>query len=253
MLQVSRQQALPDDDVSVTKPQKKQWTDWPERQEQGESRKSAYADLGNSAKPRPKPAIVDLEEREEPYASGRGSASTAASRTGGKASLVRSNRVGEKEESHASSAGQSDTSSGQSSREKLEGRGVHRPQEESSTKSDASTSGSEHRDKEAKEARARERVAALLAKDKDAMVLGKGRYCLPGRIATQLYPHQRESIEWLWSLHVKKTGGILGDDMGLGEKSSESEIVLRGVEQTYSFDLLDSNQAYTSFCVGVTG
>ncbi|GJW66145.1 SNF2-related, N-terminal domain-containing protein [Tanacetum coccineum] len=40
---------------------------------------------------------------------------------------------------------------------------------------------------------------------------------LPSKIATMLYPHQREGLNWLWSLHCKGKGGILGDDMGLGK------------------------------------
>lgn len=40
---------------------------------------------------------------------------------------------------------------------------------------------------------------------------------LQGRIATMLYPHQRDGLQWLWSLHCLGKGGILGDDMGLGK------------------------------------
>ncbi|KAI5054611.1 hypothetical protein GOP47_0029756 [Adiantum capillus-veneris] len=40
---------------------------------------------------------------------------------------------------------------------------------------------------------------------------------LPKKIANILYPHQHEGIKWLWGLHVKGMGGILGDDMGLGK------------------------------------
>ncbi|CAL9244776.1 unnamed protein product [Arabidopsis halleri] len=42
-------------------------------------------------------------------------------------------------------------------------------------------------------------------------------YTLPGKIATMLYPHQRDGLKWLWSLHTQGKGGILGDDMGLGK------------------------------------
>ncbi|KAH6824584.1 chromatin remodeling 24 [Perilla frutescens var. hirtella] len=44
-----------------------------------------------------------------------------------------------------------------------------------------------------------------------------GTYKLQGKIAKMLYPHQREGLKWLWSLHCKGKGGILGDDMGLGK------------------------------------
>ncbi|KAL7608695.1 hypothetical protein Lser_V15G14091 [Lactuca serriola] len=42
-------------------------------------------------------------------------------------------------------------------------------------------------------------------------------FLLPSKIANMLYPHQREGLKWLWSLHCKGKGGILGDDMGLGK------------------------------------
>ncbi|CAH2043598.1 unnamed protein product [Thlaspi arvense] len=45
----------------------------------------------------------------------------------------------------------------------------------------------------------------------------KFSYKLVGKIATMLYPHQREGLKWLWSLHIQEKGGILGDDMGLGK------------------------------------
>lgn len=32
-----------------------------------------------------------------------------------------------------------------------------------------------------------------------------------------LYPHQVVGVRWLWSLHCLGRGGILADDMGLGE------------------------------------
>ena len=37
------------------------------------------------------------------------------------------------------------------------------------------------------------------------------------KIGKMLYPHQREGLTWLWSLHCLGKGGILGDDMGLGK------------------------------------
>lgn len=45
----------------------------------------------------------------------------------------------------------------------------------------------------------------------------KSIYRLPGKIAKMLFPHQREGLNWLWSLHCKGKGGVLGDDMGLGK------------------------------------
>ncbi|PWA39851.1 SNF2-related, N-terminal domain-containing protein [Artemisia annua] len=43
----------------------------------------------------------------------------------------------------------------------------------------------------------------------------KFNFVLPSKIATMLYPYQREGLKWLWSLHCNGKGGILGDDMGL--------------------------------------
>lgn len=45
----------------------------------------------------------------------------------------------------------------------------------------------------------------------------RSTYKLPPKIAKMLYPHQREGLKWLWSLHCLGKGGILGDDMGLGK------------------------------------
>ncbi|RDY00771.1 Protein CHROMATIN REMODELING 24, partial [Mucuna pruriens] len=45
----------------------------------------------------------------------------------------------------------------------------------------------------------------------------RSTYKLPGKIAKMLYPHQRDGLKWLWSLHCLGKGGILGDDMGLGK------------------------------------
>ncbi|XP_021677310.2 protein CHROMATIN REMODELING 24 isoform X2 [Hevea brasiliensis] len=45
----------------------------------------------------------------------------------------------------------------------------------------------------------------------------RSTYELPSKIAKMLYPHQRDGLKWLWSLHYQGKGGILGDDMGLGK------------------------------------
>lgn len=50
-----------------------------------------------------------------------------------------------------------------------------------------------------------------------ALDVPKSIYRLPGKIAKMLFPHQREGLNWLWSLHCKGKGGVLGDDMGLGK------------------------------------
>jgi SNF2 family DNA or RNA helicase len=38
-----------------------------------------------------------------------------------------------------------------------------------------------------------------------------------GALFEKLYAHQRAGIAWLWQLHLKQHGGILGDDMGMGK------------------------------------
>ncbi|KAH9612830.1 hypothetical protein KSS87_021563 [Heliosperma pusillum] len=45
----------------------------------------------------------------------------------------------------------------------------------------------------------------------------RSNFELPPKISKMLYPHQREGLKWLWSLHCQGKGGILGDDMGLGK------------------------------------
>ncbi|KAH7307566.1 hypothetical protein KP509_22G065600 [Ceratopteris richardii] len=56
-----------------------------------------------------------------------------------------------------------------------------------------------------------------LAGEPVMLVHNKIIFKLPPRIAGKLYPHQLEGIKWLWGLHIKGMGGILGDDMGLGK------------------------------------
>ncbi|KAL6888312.1 hypothetical protein ACP4OV_009338 [Aristida adscensionis] len=40
---------------------------------------------------------------------------------------------------------------------------------------------------------------------------------IPYSIYNILYPHQREALQWLWTIHSKETGAIIADDMGLGK------------------------------------
>ncbi|GBG83531.1 hypothetical protein CBR_g37246 [Chara braunii] len=61
-----------------------------------------------------------------------------------------------------------------------------------------------------------ERSAAAAAVDED-LILGGGKYILRAKVAKMLYAHQIGGVKWLWTLHEKKMGGILGDDMGLGK------------------------------------
>ncbi|KAJ7948086.1 chromatin remodeling 24 [Quillaja saponaria] len=59
----------------------------------------------------------------------------------------------------------------------------------------------------------------FVSEDEDSITLSGPRstYKLLGKIAKMLYPHQRDGLRWLWSLHCQGKGGILGDDMGLGK------------------------------------
>lgn len=44
------------------------------------------------------------------------------------------------------------------------------------------------------------------------------RLVIPDDLFEFLLPHQREGVQWMWSLHqMKNGGGVLGDDMGLGK------------------------------------
>ena len=40
---------------------------------------------------------------------------------------------------------------------------------------------------------------------------------IPGDIASCLFSYQRTGVQWLWELHQKSVGGIIGDEMGLGK------------------------------------
>ena len=62
-----------------------------------------------------------------------------------------------------------------------------------------------------------EEDSVLEAKTSITFIGAKHTYKLPGEIAKMLYPHQRDGLKWLWSLHCQGKGGILGDDMGLGK------------------------------------
>nr|XP_022343270.1 DNA excision repair protein ERCC-6-like isoform X4 [Crassostrea virginica] len=46
--------------------------------------------------------------------------------------------------------------------------------------------------------------------------LGNGFYLFKD-LMKNLYAHQKEGVLWMWGLHQKRKGGILGDDMGLGK------------------------------------
>lgn len=71
-------------------------------------------------------------------------------------------------------------------------------------------------------------VENAISGDENSIVLSgpKFTYKLHGKIANMLYPHQRDGLNWLWSLHCQGKGGILGDDMGLGKTMQVKLITL---------------------------
>ena len=40
-----------------------------------------------------------------------------------------------------------------------------------------------------------------------------GGFTLPAETYDRMFVHQREGVAWLWGLHQRQHGGILGDDM----------------------------------------
>ncbi|CAH8875105.1 unnamed protein product [Trichobilharzia szidati] len=44
-----------------------------------------------------------------------------------------------------------------------------------------------------------------------------GGFCVPGSIWSRLFDYQKRGVSWLWNLHQKGCGGIVGDEMGLGK------------------------------------
>ena len=48
-------------------------------------------------------------------------------------------------------------------------------------------------------------------------VLVGGALRIPGDLYDKLFNYQQHCVGWMWDLHVKHVGGILGDEMGLGK------------------------------------
>ena len=46
---------------------------------------------------------------------------------------------------------------------------------------------------------------------------------LPAELFNRLFPHQKIGVQWIASLHSKKIGGLLGDDMGLGKVRNNTD------------------------------
>lgn len=50
--------------------------------------------------------------------------------------------------------------------------------------------------------------------DENGMVHVGNGYFMYKELYDKLYDHQKEAVLWMWGLHRKRKGGILGDDMG---------------------------------------
>jgi hypothetical protein len=44
-----------------------------------------------------------------------------------------------------------------------------------------------------------------------------GGLTIPAWMNNRLFPYQRSGVRWMWELHLQGCGGIVGDEMGLGE------------------------------------
>ena len=53
-----------------------------------------------------------------------------------------------------------------------------------------------------------------------------GGFVVPGRIWDGLYEYQRTALKWLWELHCQNAGGIIADEMGLGQRQQHSADLL---------------------------
>lgn len=80
----------------------------------------------------------------------------------------------------------------------------------------------------------------------------KNTYKLPGKIAQMLFPHQREGLKWLWSLHSMGKGGILGDDMGLGKTMQVKKILYYLLISRMTLRLIDISTSIL-FCFQICG
>nr|XP_023014633.1 DNA excision repair protein ERCC-6-like isoform X1 [Leptinotarsa decemlineata] len=55
------------------------------------------------------------------------------------------------------------------------------------------------------------------SREKSDFHLLKGGLKVPLNIWDRLYGYQQDSVKWLWKIHQKSTGALLGDEMGLGK------------------------------------
>ncbi|CAH8575536.1 unnamed protein product [Schistosoma turkestanicum] len=78
-----------------------------------------------------------------------------------------------------------------------------------------------------------------------------GGFCVPGSIWCRLFDYQRKGVSWLWDLHQKGCGGIVGDEMGLG-KTIQVIALLAGLDysklEDQSYRLYLSSRNTSSEC-----
>ncbi|XP_078715634.1 DNA excision repair protein ERCC-6 isoform X4 [Lampetra fluviatilis] len=67
----------------------------------------------------------------------------------------------------------------------------------------------------AKKKRLEEGLSATESEESD--VEFEGGFKVPASLWQKLYKYQQTGVQWLWELHVKQAGGVLGDEMGLGK------------------------------------
>lgn len=77
----------------------------------------------------------------------------------------------------------------------------------------------------------RERVRGTRRRKKEAMHRIDNLFKVPLAIWKNLYQYQRVSVQWLWELHNRNVGGLVGDEMGLG-KTVQVIAFLAGLESS---------------------
>lgn len=75
----------------------------------------------------------------------------------------------------------------------------------------------------------RERVLATKRLKKPPMHKIDNLFKVPQSIWKNLYQYQKISVQWLWELHNRNVGGLMGDEMGLG-KTVQVIAFLAGLE-----------------------
>ena len=68
------------------------------------------------------------------------------------------------------------------------------------------------------------------AESEDEMEISTGLY-LPAYVHAQLYDYQIKGLQWMWKCHQAGTGGILGDEMGLGKSKCKCIITSYSLNQ----------------------